>query len=244
MKHPVFALLVALALALGAGVVVYWYVSGADDRALATQSPVTIYLAADEVPSGMTLQGAVDSGLVSTSQIPERLRPAGAIEVLDATNAGQVSLVDIPAGTMLMVGAFGYAVPEASALDVPDGLMAVSVQLDDPAKVGTFLRPGSRIAVFDTFERAGAVPEAEPDQLTRALLDDVLVLAVGATPESDEEAATPDAWAAPIVTLALDQAGAEKVVHATRTGQLYFALLGDGASVRMSQGTSDSELFD
>jgi pilus assembly protein CpaB len=122
--------------------------------------------------------------------------------------------------------------------------MAVTVQLEDPAKVGAFLRPGSRVAVFDTFETTEGQEEAMTRRTTRPLLADVTVLAVGAVPESGEEGAAADTWAAPLVTVAVDQQQAERLVHAARTGQLYFALLGEGTQVRMNSVVTDSGLFE
>ena len=251
MKHPVLALMLALLLALGAGVAVYWYTAGAESRALASQSPVQVLVSSGSIATGTSLAQAQSAGLLTTADVAEDLRPAGALTGVDAANETQVALEDLPAGRMVMTADFGTAVPQLAAVSVPDGMLAVTVQFEDPAKVGSFLRPGTHVAVFDTYTlpnsgtASGTSPAmtAEPVRATRALLPDVEVLAVGDIPESGEQGAAADAWAAPLVTVSVDQGQAEQLIHAARTGQLYLALLGSGTSVEPRAGVSDATLF-
>lgn len=243
MKHPVLALVIAFVLALGAGAAVYWYAAGAQSRALAAQSPVTVLTTLDVIPLGMSLAAADSGGLVGRVEVPEDLAPVGAISDIDPENGALLALADIPNGQILMSGQFAAALPQSMPIEIPPGMMAVTVQFEDPAKVGSFLRPGTHVAVMDTYIEPGAAADAEPVKATRPLLGDVLVLAVGTTPESGETTASADAWTAPLVTLAVDQGQAERLVHAARTGQLYLALLGDDAVIKASSGVSDTNLF-
>ena len=47
-----------------------------------------------------------------------------------------------------------------------------------------------------------------------------------------------------LLTLALTQADAEKVIYASQSGSLYLGLLGEGTQIQKSGGTTDGNLFD
>lgn len=247
MKRPVIPIIIALVLAIGAGVAVFYYARGAQDRALQEQRPVSVLVTTDVVPAGTSLGQAQSDGLLAETQTSEQLRPAGAIDVVNASNSELVALADVPAGQMLLSSSFGVAVAQAEALRVPDGLMAVTVLLEDPQKVGTFLRPGSQIAVFSTVKLPASETTpglaTEGGLLTRPLIDRVEVLAVGSTTEAMEAAATADAWTAKLVTVAVDQKQAEKLVHGTQNSVLTMALLGETTTLKPSVGVTDADLF-
>lgn len=250
MKRPVLAIVVAVVLALAAGVLVFAYVSGADSRALEQQEVATVVVARDAVPAGMSLAEAQSEGLLITETVPMRMRPGSAIAAVDTTNGDLVAMAPLPAGQIILATAVGAEVPQAEAIEVPDGQMAVSVLLDDPSKVGAFLRPGSRVAIFDTYavetdqEAADGTVATTNVFRTRPLLDDVLVLAVGAVTRAQADSAESQAWDAQLVTLALTQDQAERLVHATRTGALHFALLGETTQLTPSAGVTDQNLFE
>lgn len=243
MKRPVIPILLALVLAIGAGVAVYFYARGTENRVLQEQQPVAVLVSADVIPAGTTLGQAQADGLVNQTQVSEKLRPAQGIEAVTSANSELVALADVPAGQMLLTTSFGTAPEQAVALRVPDGLMAVTVQLQDPQKVGAFLRPGSQIAVFDTVKLPAKVVGEEPAFATRPLLDRIEVLAVGAVAEQQEATATADAWNASLVTVAVNQEQAQKLVHGSQTGALTMALLGQDTALKPSVGVTDANLF-
>ena len=121
--------------------------------------------------------------------------------------------------------------------------MAVSVLLDDPAKVGPFLRPGSIIAIFETITQPAKTPGAPSLRTTRLLLDRAEVLAVGPVTQQQQADAADDAWQARLVTVAVDQLQAEKLVQGIQTGTPYMALLGENTVVHQTAGVNDSDLF-
>lgn len=243
MKRPVIPIVIAIVLALAAGAAVYFYARTAENRALQAQQPVAVLTSASVIPMGTSLAQAQADGLIATTQVPEQLRPADAIDSVSAANRDLVALADIPAGQLLLAPAFGAAPTQVAALRVPDGLMAVTVLLEDPGKVGSFLRPGSQVAVFDTVARPGTEVGMPMAFSTRPLIDRVEVLAVGAVTEEQEATATAEDWTARLVTLAVDQAQAERLVHGTHTGVLTLALLGEDTTLTPSLGVSDADLF-
>lgn len=244
MKRPLIPVLVTIVLALAAGGAVFLLLMSADSRAMAEREVATVLLAEQDVPEGTGVAYAKESGLLSEATVPTDLMPADALDPSDPATAGLVFVSSLPAGQMVLRAAVGTELPSTAAIDVPPGQMALSVLLDDPAKVGAFLRPGSRVAVFDTFAVPGSADAGEPLFETRVLLDDVEVIAVGSATRTDDAAADEEGdWTAQLVTLAVTQDQAERLVHATRTGALHFALLGEDTDLTASEGVSDVTLF-
>ena len=67
-------------------------------------------------------------------------------------------------------------------------MLAVSVQLSDPARVGTFVTPGTHIAIFDSYKikaigtrREAKIINDDDIHGTSVLLEDVLVIGMGQT---------------------------------------------------------------
>jgi pilus assembly protein CpaB len=130
---------------------------------------------------------------------------------------------------------------EVSTLSVPDDMLAISVQLDDPAQVAGFVDAGTNVAIFLTTDGTGGS--------TRLLLPDALVLAIGnktATPQDSTTSGT-DAASVPtaILTLAVDQTDFQRVSFGSTHGRLNLGLLGKDAKPNAAiQPTTQNNLFD
>lgn len=243
MKKPVIPILIAVVLSIGAAVCVYAFARSSDARAVADQQPVPVLVSTDMIPEGTTLQSAVDDGLVEQTYVPVRLSPPTAIGEVSADNGGLIATADVPAGQLIMQGAFAADIPKVVPIEVPEGKMAVSVLLEAPAKVGPFLRPGSSIAVFDTASLGTPGAGGGEVKATRVILDEVSVLAIGPVTARDESTAAASAWDETLVTLAVDQAQARALVHGAQTGSLYLALLGEGAPGPSGASLTNETLF-
>ena len=245
MGRRVMAVLTAMLMGLIGVVAVLIYASGADARAVADQRPQTVFIAQVLVPSGTTAADAVAKGLMVPTQIAAKGVPAGALTTLGATDRKLVALTDIAAGDFVVASRFGTTPTGQKAIQVPDGQVAISVTLSDPARVGTFVTPGSRIVIYDTFVPSAAAAGATAGaKVTRVLLDDVLVIAVGSTsltPAADTQAQATAGGA--LVTVALPPATAAVLVHGIQTGTLYAGLRGTDTKADLGQIVSDSTLF-
>lgn len=244
MKRPIIPILVAVGLALLAGVLVFWYANSAEERAIDEQQAVSVLVTTADIAKGMRLSAAADAGLVESTQVSDKLAPTGALASVDGVTGTLIANDDIPAGQILLASSFGNEIAMPAGVDIPDGMMAMSVTLGDPQKVGSFLRPGSNIAVFNTMTTTSPEdPKAEPEVRTRLLLDRVEVLAIG-TATTDSESVAPEDWANALVTVAVDQAQAEKLVHGAQTGALYLALLSDNTTLKPSAGVTNVTVFE
>ena len=161
-----------------------------------------------------------------------------------------VALKDITPGEFVVTGRFGTTPLVQKAIQVPDGQVAISLSLSDPARVGAFVTPGSHIVIYDTYvpvvaaAKVGAAAGASGGKQTQVLLDDVLVIAVGGTsltPPANGGAQAPAAGA--LVTVALPPDTAAKLVHGIQTGTLYAGLRGTDTKANLTQIVSDATLF-
>jgi pilus assembly protein CpaB len=245
MGRRVMAVLVAVVVGLIGVIAVFFYAKGADTRAVADQRPQTVFIAQALVPSGTTAADAVAKGLMAPIQVAAKGVPVGALTKIDVATGKLVALTDIAQGEFVVASRFGTTPLGQKAIQVPNGQVAISVSLSDPAQVGTFVTPGSRIVIYDTYApTAAASGAAAVGKVTQVLLDDVLVIAVGSTsltPPAGGQAQAASASA--LVTVALPPATAVKLVHGIQTGTLYAGLSGTNTKVNLGQVVSDTTLF-
>lgn len=239
MNRRILLFCTALVIALLGTAAVAVYVGGANDRALAGQRTVEVLVAKDTIAAGTTAAQASAAGLVTSMRVPQSAVPAGALSKL--TDVGKkVASSDIVAGEMLLDAKF-VAQEAVGALAIPGDKLAVSVELGDPARVAGFVLPGSEVAVFDTYDKGAGGGTSQ--STTQVLLPRVTVIAVGTTTQrkvSKQEKLGQPADDKPvsttILTLAVSQADAARLVHGAQTGKLYFGLLSRAS--RTTAGTA------
>lgn len=246
MGRRVMAALAAMMIGLIGVAAVLIYAKGADARAVDDQQPQTVFVAKEVVPTGTTAADAVAKGLMVETKIAAKGVPTGALTDVDAATGKLVALNDIGAGDFVVASRFGKTPAAEQAIKVPDGQIAISFTLSDPGRVGTFMRPGSRIVIYDTYSpvtKAGAAGGG--GKQTQALLNDVLVIAIGSTsltPAPKVDDAAPADTGGSLVTVALPPATTAKLVHGIQTGTLY-AGLSANAKVDLAQVVTDATLF-
>jgi pilus assembly protein CpaB len=265
-KRRVLAVGVAVALALAGSVAIVAYVRGADQRALAGREAAWVLLATRRIPAGTTGATLRARGLVERVAVPAATVPADALAELPADLDALALSADVQPRQLLLRGQFAEPTRLTGGLTLPEGRLAVSVEMTAAGRVAGFVRPGAMVAVFDTFtvqEGKGRIPAGdglssrhEYNQATRVLLPRVEVIAVGergtsgaATSGTAPTAAPGGAGAAAkggatvLVTVAVTQPEAERLVHAAHTGALYLALLDDTAAIEPGTGVDNNTLF-
>lgn len=250
MGRRIIAIIVAAVLALIGAVMVLLYARSADARAVDAASPRTVYVSSAVVPSGTTIRDAVRLNLLTQTQVPARGVPAGALTDVNDENSSLLALTDIQPGQYVLTAAFGDQPVGDKRIQVPAGMLAVSISLSDPARVGTFVTPGSDITLFATAATdpvAGTSDEetttaASAGPTTRVLFDTVKVIAIGATPLQSGAAPQPvaEGEAAPapaadaggfLVTLAVTPEQGAKLVNSLQGFSLYAGLRGSEVKV-------------
>jgi pilus assembly protein CpaB len=232
-----FAALVVAALGT---TLVFLYVNGVNDKALAKQNPTRVLVAQKLITAGTSVQDATSAGSFNRKIISSDDAIPGAISAIAPIN-GMTANTNIYPGDQITPEKFSTAATTGKVPVVANRL-AVSVALNDPAQVVGFVTPGSRVAIFltTTTGKNGAA--------TQVLLPEVKVLAVGTTTAAPATDATGGAAATPggqaILTLDVDQKSYQQVVFARTHGELSLGLLPDGYKPDKGfPATTESNLF-
>ncbi len=251
MTRRILTIILAIALAvLGTGAVLL-YVGQADQRALAGQRAVAVLVATQRIPAGTPAGTALRDGMLSRQELPARSVPADAVRALTPRLAALVASADIPSGELLLRPMLGTAAAAASGIAIPAGDIAVTIALCVPQAVAGYVSPGSQVAVFDTVVVSGGAngscggatgqAGARGQVYTRIVLPKVTVLAIGQAPASPSGSSpasaafssasqgAPSANGTVLVTLAVDQSDAERVITLVESGLPYLALLGQSS---------------
>jgi pilus assembly protein CpaB len=237
-------LVAALVVAALGTTMVFLYVHGVNDRAVANQHPVVVLVAKTLIEPGTTVtaadaDAAFEHKTISRDDLlPKALNQLTPIRGLAATTM-------IYPGEQIIPAKFGDP-GDASPLVIPAGKLAIGVRLDDPAQAAGFVDAGTSIAIFFT----APVAKGGAQDQTQLLLPKVLVLAIGSKTAVPLDATTTsgtesDPVSKTILTLALDQKDLQKIVYASAHGRLNLALLGKDFVPSQTVGpTTQSNLFD
>jgi pilus assembly protein CpaB len=246
---------VALALLLAAlGTAgVLGYVHQANTRALAGQKAVSVLVATKTIPSGTTAHTAVQDGMLSSQKLPASSVPSDSVSVITGELAGLVLSADMAPGQLLLLPMLVTATQATSGLAVPAGMVAVSINLCLPEVVAGSVRAGSRVAVFDTYGSGSTLtaqancngPHQQQDLgavHTQIVLPSVLVLSVGqaaaigqsatSATSASQNSSTSASPGNVLVTLAVNQSDAERVIQLTEAGLPYLALLTNSSGTK------------
>lgn len=222
-KKRLYVAMLSLLLAVGAAGSMLWYANGADARAMTGIEGVGVFVANSEIPAGTTLSDAIANDWLRIEQIPRRLAPEGSGTEVDPANASNVASSDIHAGELVLLSRFVPRKQISAGLAIPVGKVALALNLEDPQRVGNFVRVGAKIAVFST-DKVPAAGSAN----TELLLSDLLVLGVG---DSTGDAEKSEPGSSKLITVAVTQAEAELLIQATTEGTLYLALMNEQSGI-------------
>ncbi|GAA4897658.1 hypothetical protein GCM10025789_14480 [Tessaracoccus lubricantis] len=237
-SRALFGALAAL-LALMGGALLFVYVSGADQRALASLDPTPVLVVTQEIPAGM---GAAEvANFVEVRSLPIHAVVPGALKSVDELPTDQVAVTSLKVGEQVLVERF--VSPDdnevAAAVPVPEGLQLMSILLPPERVVGAQIIAGDKVGIYVTMtaevgatEGTTATPdpaaEGEPEQTQTDLLSaDVLVARIQGTvapPAGDgtaEEGQLPGSEL--MVTVAVDSQLAAKIIYSKENGSLWLS---------------------
>ncbi|WP_210438140.1 Flp pilus assembly protein CpaB [Nocardioides xinjiangensis] len=244
-------LLVAALIALAGTAMIVLYVQGIDARATKDQELVEVLVAAETIEIGESVADAQDAGKIEKAEVRR-------VDLVDGSLSSTTSVADdvavgtIYPGEQLLAKKFG-TLGDTQTLVIPDDKMAVSVELTDFERVAGFVNPGNEVAIFATSQE---VTQLLPDgnerllgDYTRVLLPRVPVLGVGTTSvtsrttKTEEGSQVVEEVPKTILTIAVSQEEAEKLIQADRNVDITFALLTDESRVSDGRGAQPVDLF-
>jgi pilus assembly protein CpaB len=237
-RRKVLLIVAAVVAALGT-LLVFLYVRGADHRADQRYDAVQVLRAVKPITPGETVEAAQAAGKIESGTVSRQDLLPDALTGLEPV-AGRVATTAIQPGEQIVSSKFGAA-GTTTALTIPKGMIAIAIQLSDTARVAGFLKPGDKVAVFLNGNDARG-------SFTRLLLPSVQVAAAGTTTSTTTTtdpagAQTQSALPSALLTLAVTQQDAEKVLFAQQSGTLSFGLLNADSKVALTPGTTQANLF-
>jgi pilus assembly protein CpaB len=243
MNKRLIGMVVSVALAGAGTFALLSYVKGADERALAGEETVEVLVVDSPVAKGTPASEVARS--VTSQMVPVKVRAEGSMTSL-ATMAGTVTAVALVPGEQVVAARFVDPIELAAetVVQIPDGLLEVTISLDPQRAVGGQPLPGDLVAVVASFndvatdaesETTGVpgapTPEVATTAATHILLHKVLVANVqsndSAPPAQPADITTVQHAAAPggelLITLALSAPDVERLVFAAEHGRIWLA---------------------
>jgi pilus assembly protein CpaB len=265
MNRRIVLIAVAVVLALFGTFAVYSYAHNADERAVAGGRAVQVLVATGRVTAGTSWADAVKSGNMKVENMPASSAPQSALSSLQApVSKTAVAQSDIAPGQVVLREAFGAAVSQTGIISIPKGMIALSVSLDSNANVAGYVGPHSQVVIFETaklgLSKAGGAAAAAKQNIvggtdtnslyvTKTVVSKAEVIATSAsTPTTlvggdDTNGASSNTTGTTLVTLAVSQANAERLVLAQQTGSLYLGLLSSTSRTSTDSGVMNTGDF-
>lgn len=246
-------LLVATVVALLGTLLVFLYVRGADNRASAQFDTVKVLRAVEVIEAGESIETASGAGKLALQDVPQNQLLPGALTDTKSL-AGQVATTRIFPGEQIIADKFGGQA-ESASLAIPEGMQAISVTLTDPARVAGFVNPGSEIAIYHIqqpnagFQANDAGTGPQPSDKVLLLLQRVQVLGVGSTSTTTKVTTNPDGTQTTedlprtLITLAVTQLDAQRILWAENHGELSLALLTKDSKIGYGNGAELANVY-
>ena len=263
MKRRVLTVALAVLLAVLGTAGVLAYVHQADARAIAGLKAVPTLVAQQEIPAGTSASAALHEGLLTRQLLPASSVPSDAVSSITPDISSLVMSANVQAGQLLLRPMLVTTAQATGAgtLAIPKGMVAVTIPLCLPAAVAGYVQPGSEVAVFDTFSASkslqgncsgsGSSGQSSPGAVrTRIVLPRVRVLSVGSAPAAGANGTSPNSTTTSagstatstsgpvLVTMAVGQADAERLILLTETGVSYLALLTSSSQTAFDTATA------
>jgi pilus assembly protein CpaB len=252
MKRRVLSIVLAVLLAAIGTAAVLIYVNQADARALADQEAVVVLVAEKPVPAGTPVGTAKDSLRVET--MPAYSVPSDVVSAVDGEINGLFTSTALAEGQLLTRGML-VDQPHPNDVALPEGKLAVTVPVEAGNQGDDQLKPGLQVAVFNTFTvlegQDARIPSGdmlamkhEYNHATRLLLARVEVIGVLAEKPPAKDGTPAQGFGKHLVTLAVTQPEAERLIHALNTGTVSLAEVNDESKVAPGNGVDNHDLFD
>ncbi|WP_088289383.1 RcpC/CpaB family pilus assembly protein [Kineosporia sp. A_224] len=208
--------------------------SGSSDGTVDVVAPTTALAA------GTTIDDTVRFQLVRVDRaLAEQAGMIGKVSALQGLVANQPLAALVPVTS----AQFGGAIKQSTDLGLPPkDQMAITLEVEDPARVSSFLRPGSRVAVFVVD------PETRPTAKrheARLVLTDVVVLTIGTSgtivnrSTATTGAGSNSRGSQSLVTFQVNQRQAGQLLVAAAEGDIHLTLLGAGTTPTLESFDQD-----
>ncbi|HEV8648496.1 MAG TPA: Flp pilus assembly protein CpaB [Actinomycetes bacterium] len=227
MQNRLLAIVVAIVLAIVAAMALVIYANSADRRAINEQAPVQVWVAAQEIKQGESLDAAFRAAKFRPADYPRRLVAKDAVRSLNQLS-GRVAAVDIMQGELLLESRWvnQEEIEGQNLLTIKAGHQAVSIQVDATRQVSGLVSVNNRVNVYVTISQADGVK-------SKLLLPNLKVLAVGTTTIQQGTGTGQQAnrnGNLSTLTLEVRDRDVPRVVFAAENGRIYLTLVPPGGT--------------
>ena len=212
--------------------------SRAQDR---ISNPITVAIAAVRIPVGTTGAKIRADEMVRLVKMPKDSVPDDTVPEISVELDKLVVTSNIAPGQLLLRGNFGEQSMVTSGLPLPSGKMAVTVETGAPEQVAGYVQPGSQVTIFLTYTVVQPDGTKTNIERTRVLLPRVEVLAVGTYQQARTNASAATRAASLMLTVAVSQDEAERLIEGLSHGTLYLGLLTDSVQVSPGPGVDNTD---
>jgi pilus assembly protein CpaB len=195
MQRRLIAAIAAVVLAGIGAILLFQYVTTADDRAMEGQDPVSVLVVTQPIASG-TL-GSQMAGSVELQQLPRKAVNGNSLTSLDKV-AALATTTNLIVGEQVLESRFAQpGTTSDGAVSVPNNMQLISLTLEAQRSGGGQLAAGDKVAVYVT-----------EDDKTQQILQSVLVVSSGG--ESSN-----------LLTLAIEPQKVQRVILAAEASRLW-----------------------
>jgi pilus assembly protein CpaB len=242
MTRRILAITIAIVLAaLGTAGGLFLVLSAESRAQNRISNPVTVAIAAVRIPIGTSGAKIRAEDMVRLVKMPKDSVPADTMPEVSVELDKLVVTSNIAPGQVLLRANFGEQSTVTSGLPLPDGKMAVTVETGAPEQVAGYVQPGSQVAIFLTYTVVQPDGTRTSIERTRVLLAKVQVLAVGTYQQSRTNTNAATRSASLLLTVAVTQVEAERLIEGLSHGTLYLGLLTDSVQVSPGSGVDNTD---
>jgi pilus assembly protein CpaB len=174
---------------------------------------------------------------VAVREIPTEFAPGGALQPSDFEAVSGARLaVPMRRGEALLPGMLLDAESNGLSARLKPGSRALTISVDEVNSLSGMLQPGDRIDLMLSLRPSGPLPSTDPE-VTRTLMQDVLVLATGRQVRPEPGDGIARTFTA--ITVEVDPGDAQKLVVAQRNGRLTAMLRNHGDRTSVSDRKLD-----
>ncbi len=157
-------LIAAIGVGVFAGIALLNYVRGIERDVYDDAQPVEVLIATADIAKGTPAADAFNS--IDVTEVPLKIRPATFISP-DNTDpiTGLVAQSDIPRNQIIVSGLFvdPTIIQQTLRDQIPDGNVAISMEIDTTRAVGGYLQPGDEVNMLINHQGECLAPEDETE---------------------------------------------------------------------------------
>jgi pilus assembly protein CpaB len=224
MKSRLSMVIVAVALALMATLGVMIYIQGVRAQIKEESTPVEVVVSRQAIAKGTPVETMKLQNMLEVKKIPKRYTTENTYSSLPQLD-DQVAIVDISQGEQLTNSMLKKTSQAGLAHQIPEGLVAVSVPVDEVIGVSGQVEQGDHLNVIATFSPGPGGADA-----SRTLLQNIEVLYISSDTTGTRSSARIGKTSAQgsqkkTMVLAISPNDAEKLVFAEEKGTVWFTLV-------------------